>query len=121
MVAIPIDVWEVIRGQGAVRLDLVEASDEELIRLVEENVDARIAGYRKVLELDADKAGWLRFSESAKFGPADAAREQQLLRGIDYYRIERERQREVAARIGQHKIVNISVMAPEEMDGKDSP
>lgn len=116
MIAIPIDVWEVIRKLGEARLDLADASDEELIRLVEEAVDGRIAGYKRVVETDADKASWLKFSESVKFGPADAKREQQLLRGIDYYRTERDRQREVAARIAQHKIVNISSEPPQETD-----
>lgn len=121
MVAIPIDVWEVVRALGAASLDLADASDDELIRLVEESVDARIADYKRVAETDAGKAGWLKFSESVKFGPADAMREQQLLRGIDYYRTERERQREIVARIAQHKIVNISSKPPEETDGDDAP
>jgi hypothetical protein len=120
MVAIPIDVWEVIRGLGEARLDIANASDEELIRLVEERVDERIAGYKRVLESDSDKANWLRFSESTKFGSADAPREQQLLRGINYYKTERERQREVATRIAQHKIVDISTEPPEEINGERS-
>ncbi len=119
MVAIPIDVWEVIRGLGEARLDIAETSDEELIRLVEERVDDRIADYKRVIESDGEKASWLRFSESIKFGPADATREQQLLRGIDYYRTERERQREVAARIAQHKVVDIGARPLEEMHGEE--
>lgn len=108
MVAIPIDVWEVIRGQGEVGLDLVDASDEELAALTEEKVDSRIKGYKKLVASDEEKARWLRFSDSTRFGPADAPREQQLMRGVEYYRTERDRQREVASRIAQHKVVQIS-------------
>jgi hypothetical protein len=108
MVAIPIDVWEVIRGQGAVRLDLVDASDEELVALTEEKVDSRIMGYEELMASDEEKARWLRFSDSTRFGPADAPREQQIMRGIEYYRTERARQREVAARMAQHQVVEIN-------------
>src|SRR5947209_13066643 len=78
MVAIPIDVWEVIRGQGAARLDLADSSDEELIRLVEERVEARIKDYEKLAESDREKANWLRFNDATKFGPTDTPREHQL-------------------------------------------
>lgn len=116
MVAIPIDVWEIIRVQGAAKLDLVDASDEELITLTEEAVEARIKGYERLMGSDQEKASWLRFSDSVKFGPADAPREQQFLRGIEYYRTERERQREITARIAQHKVVDINSEYPEEIE-----
>ena len=107
MVAIPIDVWEVIRGLGQADLDLVEASDEELIRLVEEKVDGRVAGYEKLLESDYERAGWMRFSEATKFGATDAPREEQIARGLAFFRTERARQREVTARIAQHQVIEI--------------
>jgi hypothetical protein len=116
MVAIPIDVWEVIRGQGAVSLDLVDTSDEELIALTEERVDSRIKGYEKLAASDEEKARWLRFSDSTRFGPADAPREQQLTRGIEYYRTERARQREVAARMAQHQVVEIKTTSVDVAD-----
>ncbi len=108
MVAIPIDVWEVIRDLGAVRLELIDASDEELLALTEEKVNSRIMSYEKLAASDEEKARWLRFSDATKFGPADAPREQQLTRGIEYYRTEQARQREVATRMAQHQVVEIN-------------
>lgn len=117
MVAIPIDVWEVIRGQGAARLDLADSSDEELIRRVEGRVEARIKDYEKLAETDREKANWLKFSDSTRFGPADAPREQQLMRGIEYYRTERARQREVVARMAQHQVIEINAASINAADG----
>jgi DNA-binding Lrp family transcriptional regulator len=114
MIAIPVDVWEVIRNLGEVRLDLVDAGDEDLIGLVESKVDERIAEYARVKASDPEKAELLRFSDSNAFGTADLDREQQVIRGVDYFRTERERQRGVAARVAQHKIINIDTAPSEE-------
>ena len=108
MVAIPIDVWEVIRCLGGAGLELLDASDEELIHIAEAKVNARIAEYEKLRAADREKAEWVRFGEATMFGSADGPREEQLARGIAYYRTERARQREVAARIAQHQVVEIN-------------
>lgn len=108
MVAIPIDVWEIIRGLGAANLDLVHTSDDDVIRLVEERVNKRIANYEVALKTTPEESGSLRFNDSAIFGTVDAPREQQISRGIEYYRTERSRQREVATRMSQHKILDIN-------------
>lgn len=107
MIAIPIDVWEVIRGLGAAKLDMVNATDEELRFMAENIVNVRIAEYRKAEEISPEKASQLRLSDSVIFGAMDAPREQQVARGVEYYKTERERQREVSIRISQHKILNI--------------
>jgi hypothetical protein len=116
MVAIPIDVWEVIRALGAAKLNLTDASDEELLRLVEERVNARIAEYERAKSSSTEQAMRLRFNDSLEFGMADEPREKQILRGVEYYKVERERQREVSVRISQHKIVDISA---DQLDGED--
>lgn len=107
MVAIPIDVWEVIRGLGGASLDLVNATDEELRLIAETMVDLRVAEYRKAEEISPEKASKLRLGDSMVFGAMDAPREQQVARGVEYYKTERDRQREVSIRISQHKILNI--------------
>src|SRR5579885_1099619 len=112
MVAIPIDIWEVIRGLGAASLDLINTSDDELIEMVERKVEERIAGYESARESTPETAGWLRFTDSAVFGSMDEPREQQIMRRIEYYRTERERQREVTARISQHKVIDINTEPP---------
>lgn len=113
MVAIPIDVWEVIRALGAAKLDLVNASDNELISMVERMVEERMTGYESARMSAPDSAEWLKFSNSAVFGSMDKPQEQQVIRGIEYYKTERERQREVAARIAQHKVIDIDTKLAE--------
>lgn len=108
MVAIPIDIWEVIRVLGAAKLDLIDVSDEELINLVEGKVSKRIAEYEAAKRASPEEANRLRFSDAVAFGAMDAAREKQVDRGINYYRTERDRQREVGIRISQHKLMKIN-------------
>ncbi len=69
---IPIHIWEVIRHLGGARLDLVGKTDEDLLAMVEGEVDARIAEYQ-----------------------AEKPREEQIVRGMEYFRGEQQRQREV--------------------------
>lgn len=113
MVAIPIDVWEVIRGLGAAKLDLVNTPDDELVRLVEVRVDARIAEYEKAQASDHEQTGQIKLDDFVEFGPIDSTREQQISRGLDYYKMERERQREISIRIALHKIIDINTGLPE--------
>jgi hypothetical protein len=107
MVAIPIDVWEVIRSLGQARLELVDLSDDDLLAIAERGVDERIAKYEKVRVSDYEKADELRFENSVIFGAADDERERQVVRAMDYYKTERERQRGLVARMAQHKIIDI--------------
>ncbi len=118
MVAIPIDVWEVIRGLGAADLGLVNTSDEDLMKLVNDRVDERIAEYGRTKKNDSQEAVWLRFKDLGTFGAMDAPREQQIVRGIEYYIAERERQRAIAIRIAQHKILNINSDTPENLNNR---
>jgi hypothetical protein len=77
------------------------------MELVERKVSRRIAQFAKVKSSNPDKAELLRFNDSLIFGAADSERDHQIMKGIEYLRVERERQRGVAARISQHKIINI--------------
>lgn len=107
MIAVPIDIWEVIRLLGSARLDLVDASDEDLLELVKREVDNRVTAYQRIISSNLQHAEAARFHNSLIFGAADEGREQQIARGVDYYRTERERQRGVINRMAQHKIINI--------------
>lgn len=113
MVAIPIDVWEVIRGLGAAKLNLINASDEELTNIVEEKVAGRIAEYEAAKRTSPEEAERTRFNDSLLFGAVDDTREQQTTRGVQYYKTERARQREISARIMQHKVVDINTHTVE--------
>jgi hypothetical protein len=114
MVAIPIDVWEVIRALGAASLSLVNASDIDLSRTVESKVDERIAEYGRAVKSSPEDAEKIRFRDSVIFGDMNAPREQQVARGIEYYSTERERQRGVSLRMSQHKIIGINSTLPDD-------
>lgn len=108
MIAIPVDVWETLRGLAATQLDLVSASDAELIEVVTLKIDERIAEYEKARSSDPETAELVRFKNSVMFGTADMPREDQVERGIQYYKLERERQRAIVARMAQHKVIEIA-------------
>jgi hypothetical protein len=117
MVAIPIDIWEVIRGLGAAKLELINASEEDIFNIVGEAVDKRIAEYERIRSLNREESERLSFGNSIAFGAADTPREQQMVRGIEYYKTEQERQREVVRRMAQHRILEINSEAtPAEID-----
>jgi hypothetical protein len=107
MIAIPVDVWETIRGLGVTQLDLVNATDAELINHVTRRVDERIAEYEGARSSRREKAEEMRLQDSLIFGVADDPREDQVARGIQSYKVERERQRAIVARMAQHKIIEI--------------
>jgi hypothetical protein len=67
--------------------------------MVESDVDARIAEYQEALRDHPDRAGWARFAGSLLYGGAEEPREEQVASGMEYYRGERQRQREVQAAI----------------------
>lgn len=114
MVAIPIDVWEVIRGLAAANMDLVSVSDEDLIKLVEEKVNRRLIEYEAAQKTMPADVGLLRFNDAEAFGTMDTSMEEQLAKGIEYYRRERARQREIVARMSQHKILDINTQQLDE-------
>lgn len=114
MVAIPIDVWEAVRHLGAARLDLGEASDEELLELVRKIVDQRISEHERSRTASPERAELHRFDNSIIFGAKDDAREQQIARGLEYYKIERERQRSIVERLAQHKVIDIDDSTGDE-------
>ncbi len=107
MLAIPVDIWETIRGLGATSLDLVNASDDDLIEKVTSRVAERSAEYERARSTDREAAEMIRLRDSLIFGAADEPHEDQIARGVHSYKMERERQRAIVARITQHKIIEI--------------
>ena len=107
MVAISVDIWETIRGLGFTQLDLVNLTDADLIERVTNQVDQRVDEYERTRSSNREKAEELRLKDSLIFGAADDPREDQIARGIQSYKVERERQRAIIARMSQHKIIEI--------------
>jgi hypothetical protein len=107
MLAIPVDIWETIRGLGTPSLDLVNASDADLIEKVTSCVEERVAEYERARSSGREAAEMVRLRDSLIFGAADEPREDQVARGVHSYKMERERQRAIVARMTQHKIIEI--------------
>ena len=99
MVPIPIHIWETIRHLGGAQLDLVDQQDDELVAMVHSEVDQRIAEYQQVARDDSGHATFASFIGCLPYGTADTPRVDQIRNGVQYFQRERQRQREVRARI----------------------
>lgn len=108
MIALPVDVWETLRGLAATQLDLVNASDDYLIELVTLKVSERVSEYERARAFGPEKAEGVRFKNAIMFGAADTPREEQVEKGLQFYKLERERQRSIVARMAQHKVIEIA-------------
>jgi hypothetical protein len=97
---IPIEIWETIRHHGGASLDLVEASDEDLLKKVEKHVDERIAGYAAA---NKRSQALVALAGSLVYGGADEPREAQIQHGMTFWSKERDRQRFVADRMKAFK------------------
>jgi len=95
MLPIPIHIWETIRHLGGARLDLVNCTDAALLAMVETAVDERILRYQEALRAHPDRAGLMSFAGSLLYGRAEDPRAEQAVRGMEYYRNERQRQRDI--------------------------
>ena len=109
-VPIPIHIWEVIRKQGGPDLSLAGLTDEQLLDYVAQQVDERIAGYRKAVTEEAAGLGMLAFTGSFPFGKPDAPREEQMASGLDFYREVRRDQQEVKAAIEKLEAKNSRIV-----------
>lgn len=92
MVRIPIHIWEVVRQRGGANLSLADASDEDLLRMVTEHVEERL---KDLAEADEAMRPLMRMSGSLQYGDALDPLEEQIARGMDYYRKERRDQQEI--------------------------
>jgi hypothetical protein len=99
MLPIPIHIWETIRDLGGARLDLVDEGDGGLLAMVERDVDQRMAQYQQAVSECPGRAGFIALFGCLPYGTADSPRAEQIRRGVDYFQRERQRQREVKARI----------------------
>lgn len=99
MIPIPMHIWETIRHLGGARLDLVNRSDDELLTLVQKEVDERIAEYQQVARERPERAGLFAIIGSLAYGTADEPRDEQIRRGMEHFRHERQHQQELQARI----------------------
>jgi len=116
MVPIPIHIWETIRYLGGARLDLVDQQDDELVAMVHSEVDQRIAEYQQIGRDDPGRAAFASFIGCLPYGTADTPRVDQIRKGVEYFRRERQRQREVRAQIAAARRNLPTPTAPESPD-----
>jgi hypothetical protein len=99
LIPIPIHIWETIRHLGGAQLDLVEVTDEELVRIAEREVDRRRSEYVAAERERSGGGGLLRIAGCLVYGFADEPRAEQIACGVAYFTAERKRQREVQVAI----------------------
>ena len=99
MIQVPIHIWETIRHLAGVELDLVDKEDEDLLAMVESDVDQRLVKYQESLGRTPVGSEFVSLRGLLLYGSADTPRESQIRHGMEYFQRERQRQREVKARI----------------------
>ena len=92
VVTIPAEVWEVIRKHTSVDFDLIDKTDEELKKMVTEQVNNRMEQAKKIGK-HASLFGFFAF------GSVDDPPEEQIKGGLEWYFNERANQRELVAKI----------------------
>jgi hypothetical protein len=93
MMPIPIHIWEVIRKYKGIDLSWASRTDEEILRYVEEEVDKRIQKYQQAENEKNQRL--IALLGSMPYGSADTSRQQQIEKGIDYFKSLREHQQEI--------------------------
>lgn len=98
-VQVPIHIWETIRHVGGPSLNLIDKSDADLLAMVQADVDRRVEEFRRVMREHPGHAGWARLIGCLIYGGADSPRAEQIEKGLEYYRHERQRQKKLTAAI----------------------
>ena len=90
---IPIHIWEVIRKYQGIDLSWASRTDESILQYVEEEVDKRIQKFQQAENQKNQRL--IALLGSMPYGSADTSRQQQIEKGIDYFKNLREHQREI--------------------------
>jgi hypothetical protein len=114
MLPIPVHIWETIRPLGGARLDLVDEDDDGLLEIVERDVSQRVAEYQRAVSETPECAGFIALFGCLPYGTAYSPRADQIRRGMDYFRRERQRQREVKVRIAAMRKTTSEPALPDE-------
>lgn len=67
-------------------------------------MDERLAEYERARG-NSRREALISLCGALVFGSADEPREEQIRHGLDYYTRDRERQRQIAARMKEHKVM----------------
>ena len=121
MMPIPVHIWEVIRQYEGTDLSWASKTDEEIVRYVEQEVDKLIQKYQQA---ENEKSGatprrrktqgnahqeskrLIALLGSIPYGNADTPRQQQIEKGIAYFKSLREHQQQICQAIEELKQTN---------------
>lgn len=93
MVPIPVHIWEVIRQYPGTDLSWSDKTDEDIESYVEQEVNERI---RKYEQADNDQhRSLIALCGSLTYGEADSPHQEQLERGVAYFKQLREHQQQI--------------------------
>ena len=90
---IPIHIWEVIRKYQGIDLSWASRTDESILQYVEEEVDKRIQKFQQAENQKNQRL--IALLGSMPYGSADSSRQQQIEKGIDYFKNLRKHQQEI--------------------------
>ncbi len=104
MMPIPVHIWEVIRQYEGTDLSWALRTDEEIVRYVEQEVDKRIQKYQQAENEKSKRL--IALLGSIPYGNADTPRQQQIEKGIAYFKSLREHQQQICQAIEELKQTN---------------
>jgi len=93
MIKVPVAVWEAVRQIAAMKFDLVDKTDAQLLKIVEEEV-ARNLSHRERKKLEKSKNGdrngnYFTVVRSLVYAASNETHERQIENGLDHYRRKR--------------------------------
>ena len=97
-ILIPYYIWETIKESAKTDLSLADKTDDDLFKIVENEVDSRLEEYNK----SEDKV-FRAFFGSAIYGPTTDSKEDQIESGMSYFKTEREKQQKIVKQINDAK------------------
>ena len=101
MVPIPIHIWEVIRQYSGVDLSWSDKTDDEITQYVEQEVKKRIEQYQKIE--NESRRGLLSLCGSLIYGMAETPYQEQLEKGVNYFKQLRDHQQQIKQAIEKLK------------------
>ena len=104
MMPIPVHIWEVIRQYEGTDLSWASKTDEEIVRYVEQEVDKQIQKYKQAENEKSKRL--IALLGSIPYGNADTPRQQQIEKGIAYFKSLREHQQQICQAIEELKQTN---------------
>ena len=104
MMPIPVHIWEVIRQYEGTDLSWASKTDEEIVRYVEQEVDKQIQKYQQAENEKSKRL--IALLGSMPYGMADTSRQQQIEKGIAYFKSLREHQQQICQAIEELKQTN---------------